>query len=269
MGDDLATRIARSLGSTAEVEAPPHRLWLVGTGPYHDAAELGTFAFAGSGRSAAAVAGDGHTRLGELLGPQDACVLVGGDAELTAYARRVAGGAGATVTELAVAVTDEDRATERFVLAGAGVLALCRRLGAPGVTEADLAALPTALEAAAVAGGVDPIGPGRRVIAIGSGPAAVTARHLAVAVRAADPQAVIEGLDAQDVPGVAAGHLEPGTTVVALDVDRDPDAPVVRVARMAEAEGAAVRRIAGDPDLGAVAAQLPLALSLTGHLDRH
>lgn len=269
MATTLAERVAEAVLRPTPPVGPRRRLWLVGTGPFHDAAELGTFPFKGSGQSAAVVAGEGHAHLGELLGPQDACVLVGGDEELRSYVERVATGVGATVLPLDPGVTADDDATTAFAIAGAGVLALCHVLGAPGVSEEDLLVLPSLVAGAARASDESrPDGLGQRVIVMGSGPAAVTARHLAVALRRTDPAVSVEGLDAQDVAGAAADQLGPGTTVVALDPDRDPEAPVARVAKMARMEGAAVIEVPGEPTLNPVAAQLPLALTARSSLVR-
>ena len=269
MTPTLAERVAAAVLRPTPPVGPRRRLWLVGTGPFHDAAELGTFPFKGSGQSAAVVAGEGHARLGELLGPQDACVLVGGDDALRSYVERVAAGVGATVLPLDPGVVADDDPTTAFAVAGAGVLALCRVLGAPGVTEEDLLVLPSLVAEAALASTERRSdGLGQRVIVMGSGPAAVTARHLAVALRRTDPSIVVEGLDAQDVAGAAADQLGPGTTVVALDPDRDPEAPVARVAKMARVEGATVIDIPGEPTLTPVAAQLPLALTALAVLVR-
>ena len=262
MTDRLAARVAAALVRPLPEIGGHRRLWLVGTGPFHDAAELGTFTFAGSGHSAAAVAGEGHARLGELLGPQDACVLLGGDPDLTAYANRVAAGAGATVVTLAADIADEDDPTTTFAVAGTLVLMLCRSLAAPGVSDQDLAGLAAAVgEAETSVSDVSPAAVGSRVLVIGSGPAAVSARHLAVVLRASNPAVDVEGLDAQDVPGAAARHLGPGTTVLALDPERDPEAPVARIAKMATTEGANVIGVAAPQILGPVASQIPLAIA--------
>jgi hypothetical protein len=258
----LATRVAQALTRPSPRIGPHRRLWLVGTGPYHDAADLGTFPFAGSGRSVAAVSAEGHVHLGGLLGPQDACLLVGGDRDLEDYATRVADGAGATMIRLDVDGEPSDDPTAAFAIAGSRVLALCRSLDAPGLGEDDLDGLGESVARASSAGPVlsrDWLGP--RAIIMGSGPAAVTARHLAVVLRRADPSLAVEGLDAQDVPGLAANHLRPGTTVLALDPGRDPEAPVARMARMAATEGATVIELAAPADLAPVVAQIPLAVA--------
>jgi hypothetical protein len=269
MTTTLAERVAGAIVRPTPPVVLRRRLWLVGTGPFHDAAELGTFPFKGSGQSAAVVAGEGHARLGELLGPQDTCILVGGDGELRAYVERVSTGVGATVIPLDPDITADDDPTAAFTVAGAGVLALCHGLEAPGVTDEDLLALPSLVaEAATAPAGGPPDRLGHRVIVMGTGPAAVTARHLAVALRRSDSKVVVEGLDAQDVVGAAADHLGPGTTVIALDPGRDPDAPVARVAKMARGEGASVIEVPGEPTLGPVAAQLPLAVIALAVLGR-
>jgi hypothetical protein len=269
VAQSVADRVGAALAGPVPRLGAHRRLWLVGTGPFHDAAELGTFTFAGSGRSAAAVAGEGHTRLGDLLGPQDACVLVGGDTELSTYARRVAAGAGAVIDTLDVGSDRADDPTDAFAIAAARVLALCRSLDAPGVTGEDLSALVRAVRVALSAPpSLSRAALGRRVIVMGSGPAAVTARHLAVVLRRTDPSIAVEGLDAQDVPGSAAGQLGPGTVVLALDPGRDPTAPVARMARMAAAERASVVARATPPELGPAAAQIPLALGTARALRR-
>ena len=269
MPDTLAGRVASALDLPIPELGSHRRLWLVGTGPFHDAAELGTYPFAGSGHSVAAVAGEGHAQLGELLGPQDVCVLVGGDPELSSYATRVAAGAGAVVVPLGVEPLCHGDATARFAVAAARVLHLCRSLGAPGVLDADLAGL---VDSVAMAESAAPVisraALGPEVLVLGSGPAAVTARHLAIVLRETDPNIAVEGLDAQDVPGAAAGHLGPGTTALALDPDRDPEAPIARMAKMAAAEGATVIGVSAPESLGPVAAQIPLAVATARALRR-
>ena len=262
MPDTLAGQVASALDLPIPEVGSHRRLWLVGTGPFHDAAELGTHPFAGSGRSTAAVAGEGHAQLGELLGPQDVCLMVGGDPDLLSFATRVAVGAGAAVIPLGVEPLCPGDATATFAVAAARVLRLCRSLEAPGVVEDDLTGLAESVAMAeSAAPEVSRAALGPQVIVMGSGPAAVTARHLAVVLRDADPSIAVEGLDAQDVPGAAASHLGPGTAVLALDPDRDPEAPVARMARMATAEGATVIRVSAPGTLGPVAAQIPLAIA--------
>jgi hypothetical protein len=267
--DSLAERVADAITTPSPTVSPYRRLWLVGSGPFHDAAELGTLAFAGSGRSAAVVAAEGHARLGELVGPQDLCLLVGGDHDLVAYAERVAAGAGATVIPLDGVADQVGDPTAAFAVAAGRVLTLCRSWDAPGVTDEDLTELVGAVAMAEVAApAVSREALGRRVIVIGSGPAAVTARHLAVTLRNVDRTIAVEGLDAQDVPGAAADLLAAGTTVLALDPLRDPDAPVAHMARMARAEGSAVIAVTAPEQLGPVAAQIPLAVATARALRR-
>ena len=98
--------LAAALADALEVPLPgvglPRHLWLLGTGSHHDAAELVTHLFIGSGRSCRAIASDGHAQLSGLVGPADTVVLVGPpEDEFLQLGRRVATGAGALVVELA------------------------------------------------------------------------------------------------------------------------------------------------------------------------
>ncbi len=98
---DLAAALADALEAPLPSIGLPAHLWLLGTGSHHDAAELVTHLFAGTGRSCRAIGTDGHAQLPGLIGPADTVVLVGPtDDEFLEFGQRVAAGAGALVVEL-------------------------------------------------------------------------------------------------------------------------------------------------------------------------
>ena len=76
---DLAAALADALEAPLPGIGLPAHLWLLGSGSHHDAAELVTYLFAGSGRSCRAIGSDGHAQLPGLIGPADTVVLVGPD----------------------------------------------------------------------------------------------------------------------------------------------------------------------------------------------
>lgn len=263
--------LAAALADALEVPLPgiglPHHLWLLGTGSHHDAAELVTHLFIGSGRSCRAIASDGHAQLSGLVGPADTVVLVGPpEDEFLQLGRRVATGAGALVVELPeqdAAFTDS---TTRHLTAAIRLARIAIAGGAPGATLADLDRIPGAVAAVAVHPDLPELElPKRALLVTGSGPAAVTARHAAVAFRTGGVPA--EGVDATDLLGGLVTDLGPDDTLIILDAGRDVESSAASLSRLAGALGTTVVKIDGPPDLPAVCAQFPLAarLALLAH----
>jgi hypothetical protein len=258
--------LAAALADALEVPLPgiglPRHLWLLGTGSHHDAAELVTHLFIGSGRSCRAIASDGHAQLAGLVGPADTVVLVGPpEDEFLQLGRRVATGAGALVVELPeqdAAFTDS---TTRHLTAAIRLARIALAGGAPGATLADLDRIPGAVAAVAVHPDLPQLDlPKRALLVTGSGPAAVTARHAAVAFRASGVQA--EGVDATDLLGGLVTDLGADDTVIILDSARDVESSAASLARLAPALGTTVVKVDGPPDLPSVCAQFPLAARL-------
>jgi hypothetical protein len=258
---DLAAALADALDAHLPSVGAPAHLWLLGTGSQHDAAELVTHLFAGSGRSCRAVGSAGHTQLSGQVGPADTVVLVGNyDDEFLAVGRRVAGGAGALVIEVPPMDEGGD-STVAHLQAAIRLARLAIAAGAHGATLADLRRLPGAV--AAVAANPDlPLlpTPERALLVAGSGPAAVTARHAAVALRASGLPA--EGVESADLLGGLVTDLGPQDVVLTLDPSRDLQSPTATLVRSAATTGAQVISVDGPPDLPAVCAQFPLTARL-------
>ncbi len=258
--------LAASLTDALEAPLPgvglPAHLWLLGTGSHHDAAELVTHLFVGSGRSCRAIASDGHAQLSGLVGPADTVVLVGPpEDDFLQLGRRVATGAGALVVELPeqdAAFTDS---TTRHLTAAMRLARIAIAGGAIGATAEDLDRIPGAVAAVAVDPQLPDLPlPERALLVAGSGPAAVTARHAAVAFRAGGVPA--EGVDATDLLGGLVTDLGPDDTLLVLDPNRDVESSSASLSRLAGALGTAVVKMDGPPDLPSVCGQFPLAARL-------
>lgn len=265
---DLAARLADAIEEPLPSVGLPAHLWLLGTGSHHDAAELVTHLFAGSGRSCRAIPADGHAQLAGLVGPADTVVLVGGEAGLLDVGRRVGIGAGATLVDLAQLpppAGDEagggDESTTSHLVTALRLARMAIAAGAVGATTADLDHIPGLVAALAV----DPqlpelVAPSRWLLVSGSGPAAVTARHGAVALRAAGLPA--EGVDAADLLGGLVTDLDASDTLLLVDAARDVQSASASLARLVGALGTTLLRLDGPPDVPPVVAQFPLAVRL-------
>jgi hypothetical protein len=259
---ELASALADALETPLPSIGLPARLWLLGTGSHHDAAELVTHLFVGTGRSCRAIASDGHAQLSGLVGPADTVVLVGPpEDDFLQLGRRVATGAGALVVELPeqdAAFTDS---TTRHLTAAMRLARIAIAGGAIGATSADLDRIPGAVAAIAVNPDLPELEvPKRALLVTGSGPAAVTARHAAVAFRATGLPA--EGCDATDLLGGLVTDLGADDTLIILDPSRDVESSSASLSRLAGALGTNVVKIDGPADLPPVCAQFPLAARL-------
>ena len=259
---ELAGSLADAFESPLPSIGLPRALWLLGTGSHHDAAELVTHLFAGTGRSCRAIASDGHAQLAGLVGPADTVVLVGPpEDEFLQLGRRLASGAGALVVELPeqdAAFTDS---TTRHLTAAMRLARIALAGGAIGATTADLERIPGAVAAVAVHPDLPELElPDRALLVTGSGPAAVTARHAAVAFRRGGVPA--EGVEATDLLGGLVTDLGPDDTLIILDSARDVESSAASLGRLAGALGTKVVKLEGPADLPAVCAQFPLAARL-------
>jgi len=257
---DLAAALADALEAPLPSIGLPAHLWLLGTGSHHDAAELVTHLFAGTGRSCRAIGADGHAQLSGLIGPADTVVLVGPEDEFLDFGRRVAAGAGALVVVLAEMAVEDD-STTRHLTAAMRLARIALAGGAVGATLADLERIPGAVAAMAVDPRLPDLDPPERALLItGGGPASVTARHAAVAFRAAGMPA--EGVDAADLLGGLVTDLGAEDTLIVLDPSRDVDSPAASLSRLAGALGTTVHKLDGPLDLPPVCAQFPLTARL-------
>ncbi len=259
---DLAASLADALEAPLPSIGLPAHLWLLGTGSHHDAAELVTHLFAGSGRSCRAIGSDGHAQLSGLIGPADTVVLVGPDDEFLEFGQRVAAGAGALVVALPeMEIEDADDSTTRHLTAAMRLARIAIAGGAVGATQADLNRIPGAVAAVALDPRLpDILPPTRALLVTGGGPASVTARHAAVALRAAGLPA--EGVDAADLLGGLVTDLGAEDTLIVLDASRDVESPAASLSRLAGALGTTVHKLDGPLDLPSVCAQFPLTARL-------
>jgi DNA-binding MurR/RpiR family transcriptional regulator len=259
---DLAAALADALEAPLPSIGLPRRLWLLGTGSHHDAAELVTHLFAGTGRSCRAISSDGHAQLSGLVGPADTVVLVGPpEDEFLQLGHRVATGAGALVVELREQDAAHTDSTTRHLTAAMRLARIAISGGAIGAKAADLDRIPGAVAAVAVNPELPEFDlPERALLVTGSGPAAVTARHAAVAFRASGVPA--EGVDATDLLGGLVTDLGADDTVIILDAARDVESSAASLSRLAGALGTTVIKMEGPAYMPAVCAQFPLAARL-------
>jgi hypothetical protein len=258
---ELAGALADALEAPLPSIGLPARLWLLGTGSHHDAAELVTHLFIGTGRSCRAISSDGHAQLSGLVGPADTVVLVGSmDDEFLQLGQRVAVGAGALVVELPELHPGAD-STTRHLTAAMQLARIAISGGAIGAKVTDLDRIPGAVAAVAVNPELPELErPKRALLVTGSGPAAVTARHAAVALRQGGLPA--EGVDATDLLGGLVTDLGAEDTLLIIDPNRDVESSSASLSRLAGALGTKVLKMDGPPDLPAVCAQFPLAARL-------
>lgn len=258
----LAAALADALEAPLPSIGLPAHLWLLGTGSHHDAAEMVTHLFVGTGRSCRAVGADGHAQLPGLVGPADTVVLAGPpEDDYLAYGRRVAGGAGALVVELPPLAAEADSTTAHLT-AAVQLARLALAGGATGATRADLDRLPGMVAAAAVDPRLPVLPPPRRALLVaGTGPGAVTARHGAVILRATGLPA--EGVEAADLLGGLLTDLGPDDVVLVIDPARDPQSAAASLVRSAATTGAHVVTLDGPGNLPPVCAQFPLTARLS------
>ncbi|MET0825102.1 MAG: hypothetical protein ABWZ89_01160 [Acidimicrobiales bacterium] len=257
---DLAAALADALDTPLPSIGLPAHLWLLGIGSHHDAAELVTHLFAGTGRSCRAIGADGHAQLSGLIGPADTVVLIRPHDDFLEFGQRVAAGAGALVVELPEMGVEDD-STTRHLTAALRLARIALAGGAHGATAADLARIPGAVAAVAVDPQLPDIQPPKRALLVtGGGPAAVTARHAAVGFRAAGLPA--EGVDAADLLGGLVTDLGAEDTLILLDPSRDVESPAASLSRLAGALGTTVHKMDGPLDLPPVCAQFPLTVRL-------
>jgi hypothetical protein len=260
---ELASALADALETPLPSIGLPAHLWLLGTGSHHDAGELVTHLFAGTGRSCRAIGTDGHAQLPGLVGPADTVVLVGPDDEFLDFGQRLASGAGASVVELPEmpGLGPDADSTTLHLTAAIRLARIAISGGARGATMVDLNRIPGAVAAMAVDPQLPDLEmPKRALLVTGGGPASVTARHAAVGFRAAGLPA--EGVDATDLLGGLVTDLGADDTLIVLDPSRDVESPAASLSRLAGAMGTKVHRLDGPLDVPQVCAQFPLTVRL-------
>ncbi|HVW45443.1 MAG TPA: hypothetical protein VHA76_00195 [Solirubrobacterales bacterium] len=264
---DLEAAVARLAGAG--------RAWLVGTGTSEHAALLGAAMLAGAGLDARAVSGQGFVVAPPRLGADDAVVVISHTAT-TRFARQArdeALAAGARVVSVtgegtgrpeAIEAAPPERSETYTASYLAALLVLARlavALGDPAFGDADLAALPSLVEAAAAEPTLIDRPPHRLTVLFGAGPSAVTAREGALKLREAS-RVLAEGFESEYLLHGSAVPLTEDDHLIALAPAADPTGLTAEVARAAEHEGIPVTRLAPPPDLPPLLAQLPLTARL-------
>jgi glucosamine--fructose-6-phosphate aminotransferase (isomerizing) len=251
-----------------------HRIWLVGTGTSQHAAELGAAMLNQAGRAATPVPSMQFVSWAPVLGPKDVIVTISHTGE-TAYARSartqafLAGlnvltftrtGSGLPDTIETVPKETSETYTVSYTATLLALAMLAASLGAEGLTDDALAAVPDAVAAALADPGTEAIPPSRLLVLTGAGPASVTAREGALKVREAS-RSLAEGFDAEYLLHGSAVPLTADDHLVALGPP-DDDGLTEGVATAAEGAGLRVTRLSESAALPAVLAQIPLTVRL-------
>lgn len=233
------------------------RLWLVGTGTSQHACELGALLLAEAGVDARAISAAGYAQGGAAVRPGDGLVVVSHTTE-TAFARAARARAlrdGMPIVSItgrvgawpeAVETVDREESetyTASYIAAMAVFARVAGLLGASGLTPELLRAAAAQARRAIEDEEVDRIRvPDRLLVLAGAGPAAVTAREIALKLREA-ARFPAEGFEAEYLLHGSAVPLDGRDGLVLVDPDADPAGLVAAVGRAAAAAGVAVGRI--------------------------
>ncbi|WP_436527239.1 SIS domain-containing protein [Actinoplanes sp. HUAS TT8] len=254
---------------------PASRIWLVGTGTSHHAAELGANALLDAGRDARATPAAHFTP--RLLRAGDAVVVIThtGETPYALRARRITQDAGLPLVTVAgpeaqftdVIRTPVVEASETYTVSYTTALTvlaqLAHHLGAPGLgpdairTTADRVA--TVLAYPGLTG--VPI-PGRAMAITAPGPWSITAREGALKIREG-ARILCEGFDPERLLHGAAVPYTAADTLLALQPSADPDGLTAAVTEAARQEGIHVATLT-EPDTGlpGILAQIPMTVRL-------
>ncbi len=273
---ELERLLAEPLDDTAVARLrPAERIWLVGTGTSHHAAELGALFLQAAGREAHAVGSMTFARWTPPLHARDAVVVISHNAGTeTAYA----GASWTLATERGLAVVPVTRIggelpdavetvaketshtyTVSYTAALLQLARLAHALGADGFDPGTLALLPDAVGDAIASSGTDELTPPSRLLVFaGAGPAGVTAREAALKVREASRFAS----EGYDVELLLHGHAVPlnADDHLVLLTPPDPDGLVDAIAAAAATESIAVTRLHEPASLPPLLAQIPLVV---------
>jgi glucosamine--fructose-6-phosphate aminotransferase (isomerizing) len=252
-----------------------HRLWLVGTGTSHHAAELGAGMLQDAGRSAVAVSSMRFVTWAPIVGPEDAIVVITHTGE-TAYAlaaRALATRAGIDVVTItkrggsfprSIETCEKETAETYTVSYTTTLMALAMiaaEMGSESITEDSLALVPGAVRSAIESSGIEAIAaPERELVIAGAGPAAITAREGALKLREG-ARMLAEGYDVEHLLHGSAVPLDARDAVVAL-APPDPDGLVDAVASAAASEGISTYTVREPAPLPPLLAQIPLTARL-------
>lgn len=250
------------------------RLWVVGTGTSLHAAELGAAMLMEAGRSATVVPAMQFVTQAPVIGPKDGVIVIThtGETSYALAARALAFTGGLDTVTITKRGTDFPRAIETveaetsetytvsYTAALIAMALIAHELGAEALSDANLAALPSAAQTAIdePAIGSIPI-PERAMVIAGAGPAAVTAREGALKLREA-AHILAEGYDVDHLLHGSAVPLDGRDHVVLL---APPDEPLVAgVGAAAESEGVGHTRLVESSSLSPLLAQIPLTIRL-------
>jgi glucosamine--fructose-6-phosphate aminotransferase (isomerizing) len=249
----LAGVLALDLDAVVDQLRSVERIWLVGTGTSHHAAELGASMLEGAGRGARWRSAAAFARFGPRLGSRDGVVIVSHTAQ-TAFAQRSrsnAISAGASVVSItgvgsgwseAIETVPRERSETYTASYTAALLVLTRlasALGAPAITPAALAAVPELTRAA---------------LALDSPPLAMKLREAA--------RVLSEGYEGEYLLHGSAVPLDERDFLLLLAPDRDPDRLLSAVGQAAAAEGVTVASLSAPQELPWALAQIPLTVQL-------
>jgi glucosamine--fructose-6-phosphate aminotransferase (isomerizing) len=265
----------RDLSQPAETLAAARRVFVVGTGSSHHAAELGAQMLAAAGLDARPVTSATFAGWTPQPEPADAVVLISHTAE-SAYPVRVRRrlldrdvslvsitGVGGDWPE-AIQTVERERSQTYTVsyLAALGVIVRLAQAIRPdafgGATLADVAA---AVRGAIAAPPTDVPMPARLVALAGAGPWATTAREGALKMREA-ARLLAEGYEAEALLHGFAVPLSAADTLVLLQPGDDPDGLVAALGRAATAEGVAVATLTDPAGLPPLLGQFPMTARL-------
>lgn len=251
------------------------RIWVVGTGTSQHAAALGAGMLQEAGRAAHAVSAMQFVRWAPIVGPQDGVVIVTHTGE-TAYAlsaSTLAFEAGLDVVMISrrgagfphlVETVDRETSETYTVSYTAALLVLAMiagEMGAGGLSEPALAAVPEAVSAALADPGIDAVPtPPRLLVISGVGPASITAREGALKVREAS-RVLAEGYDAEYLLHGSAVPLTGDDGLLTLG-PADADGFMDGLAAAARSAGVAVSGLGEAAGLSPVLAQIPLTVRL-------
>lgn len=280
----LDTIAALDVTAAAGTLAGARRVWLIGTGTSHHAAELGATALRGLGLDARAEAAVSFARqAGRLLHPGDAAILITHTAQ-TAYARRsrslllaaavplisVTGPAADWPEALRTPVTElSETYTVSYTTALAVLARIAGELGTPDCGPAAVRAVADAVRAVLADPRIDGVPrPGRAMAIVGAGDLSVTAREGALKIREG-ARILCEGFDPERLLHGAAVPYGPGDTLLALRPEADPDGLTGALAEAAAAEGVQVAVLDDQATAAApLLDQIPVTVRLQKLADR-
>ena len=261
--------------ATAQGLHRAHRIWLVGTGTSHHAAELGAAMLQEAGRAAQAVPSMQFVNWAPIVGPQDGVIVITHTAEsaFALAARAAVFGAGLGVIMItrrgagfpdAIETVDRETAETYTVsyTATLTVLAmLAQQLGAQSFSPDTLTDLPEAVASAIDGPGTDAVPTDARVVIYtGAGPASVTAREGALKAREG-ARVLAEGYDAEYLLHGNAVPLQAGDHLITL-TPPDAEGFLTAMGDAARAQGLSVTDLHEPWPLPPMLAQIPLTVRL-------